>query len=249
MPLNRNSLSHMANARFLSLTNFFLFGIGNVLCLLRKSMYYRTFKKCLSGGLTPIMPKLVFILGPAGAGKTTLANHLVKQHCAAFFDMDTLARPAAETIMTLSGLDPNDRDSPIYKQYCRDLGYRITMDAALENLLLGMDVFVIGPFTKELEDPLWIELELSKKGLSLESVDVKALFIYLPDDRAYQKRIQERNSALDAWKLENWSSFSPTLIRREIKWNLPLEFILYYDNSEPLTHERLSFIAEFIYGE
>src|SRR5665647_307340 len=106
------------------------------------------------------MPKLVFFLGPAGSGKTTLAKTLIEKHHAAFFDMDTLARPAAEAIMTLSGLDPNDRDSPIYKQYCRDLGYRITMDAALENLHLGIDAFVIGPFTQELEDPLWLEQEL-----------------------------------------------------------------------------------------
>jgi predicted kinase len=196
-----------------------------------------------------IVPKLVFFLGPAGAGKTTLAKILAKKNRAAFFDMDTLSRPAAETIMTLFGLDPNDRDSPIYKQHCRDLGYRITMDAALENLQLGVDAFVIGPFTKELEDPLWLEQELSNNALSLETVEVKVLFIYLHDDRAYQKRIQERNSVLDAWKLENWSSFSPSLIRREIKWKLPLASILYYDNSEPLTPERQSVISEFVYGK
>ncbi|QGQ99023.1 hypothetical protein EHS13_31180 [Paenibacillus psychroresistens] len=195
------------------------------------------------------MPKLVFFLGPAGAGKTTLAKLLVKKHRAAFFDMDTLSRPAAETIMTLSGLDPNDRDSPIYKQYCRDLGYRITMDAALENLQLGIDAVVIGPFTKELEDPLWIELELSKQGLSLETVEVKVLFIYLPDDQAYRDRLEERNSALDDWKLENWSSFSPSLIRREIQWKLPPASILYFDNSEMLTQGIPLIIEEFVYGE
>jgi predicted kinase len=195
-----------------------------------------------------IMPKLVFFLGPAGSGKTTIAKFLVKKHRAAFFDMDTFSRPAAETIMTLSGLDPNDRDSPIYKQYCRDLGYRITMDAALENLQLGVDVFVIGPFTKELEDPSWLEQELSKKDLSLEAVDVKAVFIYLPNDSFYHARIKERGSALDAWKLENWSHFSKSLIRREIKWKLPPTSILYFDNSEPLIPEWQSLIEKFVYG-
>jgi len=195
------------------------------------------------------MPKLVFFLGPAGSGKTTLAKTLIEKHHAAFFDMDTLARPAAEAIMTLSGLDPNDRDSPIYKQYCRDLGYRITMDAALENLHLGIDAFVIGPFTKELEDPLWLERELSKRELSTENIEVKALFIYLLNDSFYRDRIEERGSALDVWKLENWSSFSPSLIRREIKWKLPVTSILYLDNSEPLTLERQWLIEKFVYGK
>jgi hypothetical protein len=194
------------------------------------------------------MPKLVFFLGPAGSGKTTIAKFMVKKHFAAFFDMDTLSRPAAETIMTLSGLDPNDRDSPVYKQYCRDLGYRITMDAALENLQLGMDAFVIGPFTKELEDLLWLERELSKKELSLEAVDVKAMFIYLPNDSFYYDRIKERGSTLDVWKLENWSHFSQSLLRREIKWKLPPTSILYFNNSEMLTPERQSLIEKFIYG-
>src|SRR5690348_6358440 len=107
------------------------------------------------------MRKLVFFLGPAGAGKTTIAKILAKKHRTAIFDMDTLSRPAAETIMTLSGLDPNDRDSPIYKQYCRDLGYQITMDAALDNLQLGVDAFIIGPFTREIEDPMWLEGKLA----------------------------------------------------------------------------------------
>jgi predicted kinase len=191
------------------------------------------------------MPKLVFFLGPAGSGKTTIAKFMVKKLRAAFFDMDTLSRPAAETIMTLSGLDPNDRDSPIYKQHCRGLGYRITMDAALENLQLGVDAFVVGPFSKELEDPLWLEQELSKTGLTLEDVDVKAIFIYLPDDH-YRDRIKERGSALYVWKLENWCHFSQSLIRREIKWKLPPTSILYFNNAEPLTLERQSLIEKFI---
>jgi hypothetical protein len=192
------------------------------------------------------MPKLVFFLGPAGSGKTTIAKFIMKKHLAAFFDMDTLSRPAAEAIMTLSGLDPNDRDSPIYKQYCRDLGYRVTMDAAIENLQLGVDVFVIGPFTKELEDPLWLEQELSKTGLTLEDVDVKAIYIYLPDDSYYRDRIKERGSALDVWKLENWNHFSQSIIRREIKWKLPPASILYFNNAEPLTPDRQSLIEKFI---
>jgi hypothetical protein len=195
------------------------------------------------------MRKIVFFLGPAGAGKTTVAKTMAKRHHAAFLDMDTLSRPAAATIITLAGLDPNDRDSPIYKKLCRDLGYRITMDAALENLELGLDAYVIGPFTQEVEAPEWLENELIRIGASLNDVEVKAIFIYLPDDSSYRLRIEERGSALDAWKLENWSSFSQSLIKREIKWNLASSSILYYNNAGPLTEDKLSIIEQFVYGD
>jgi hypothetical protein len=194
------------------------------------------------------MRKLVFFLGPAAAGKTTLAKAYVRKRHAAFFDMDTLLRPAAETIMTLSGLDPNDRDSPVYKKRCRDLGYRITMDAALENLALGVDTFVVGPFTKEIEGPLWLENELSRIDASLNDVDVRAVYVYLPDESSYRKRLQERGSLLDAWKLDNWINFSQTLTRGEIKWRLPASSVLYFDNTGPMSEHKLTFVERFICG-
>ncbi|GGG14386.1 AAA family ATPase [Paenibacillus abyssi] len=195
------------------------------------------------------MRKLIFFIGPAAAGKTTLAKAFAKKHRTALLDMDTLLRPAAETIMTLSGHDPNDRDSPVYKQHCRDLGYRITMDAALENLDLHLDAYVVGPFTKEINDPQWLENELAKIGASLNDVDIKAVFVYLPDDQHYHQRITLRGSLLDVWKLENWDSFSPSLKRHEIKWKLPRHSILYFDNSGPLSESKLSIIEQFLNGK
>jgi predicted kinase len=193
------------------------------------------------------MRKLIFFLGPAGAGKTTIAKALATKRRMSLFDMDTLSRPAAEVIMTLAGLDPNDRDSTVYKKHCRDLGYRVTMDTALENLELGLDVIVIGPFTKEMEDPLWLENELLRIGASLRDVDAKAIYLYLSDESIYRLRIAERGLEIDAWKLENWSIFSQSLTRREIKWNIPASSMLYFDNSEPLTHDKLSLIEQFVY--
>ncbi|MBU7315513.1 AAA family ATPase [Paenibacillus oleatilyticus] len=195
------------------------------------------------------MRKLVFFLGPAGAGKTTLAKALARRRHAALFDMDTLSRPASEAIMTLSGLDPNDRDSDVYKIRCRDLGYRITMDAALENVDLGVNAFVIGPFTRELEDPVWPEKELQRIGASLHDVDVKAILVSLPGEQHYRGRIRDRGLALDAWKLENWSEFSRSLAVREVRWKLPASSILPFDNAGPLSEEKLQQVERFIYGD
>ena len=39
------------------------------------------------------MRKLIFFIGPAGAGKTTLAKAWVRRHGGAFLDMDTFCAP------------------------------------------------------------------------------------------------------------------------------------------------------------
>ncbi|MDD9266949.1 AAA family ATPase [Paenibacillus sp. GCM10023248] len=193
------------------------------------------------------MSKLIFFLGPAGAGKTTLAEAWARKHGGAFLDMDTLLRPAAAAIMTLAGKDPEDRDSPFYKQHCRDLGYRITMDAALENAALGLDAIVIGPFTREIGDPAWLDRELARIGAAAAgAVEVKAIYVYLPSDEAYQARIRARGSALDVWKLDNWEQFRPALQRNEIKWPLDAASLLYFDNSGPYSPDKLAKLETFI---
>ncbi|WP_028609322.1 AAA family ATPase [Paenibacillus harenae] len=194
------------------------------------------------------MRKLVFFLGGAGAGKTTLAKAMARKRGAAFFDMDTLLRPAAEALMKQAGLDPSDRDSAAYKTLCRDLGYRITMDAALENIGIGTDAFVVGPFTKETKTPDWIERELSAIGATLDHVDVKVIFVALQNERDYYNRIVQRGSELDQWKLDNWREFSRSLAKRELKWNIPASSVLYYDNTKPSDQEAIAVLERFVYG-
>ncbi|PZE21631.1 AAA family ATPase [Paenibacillus xerothermodurans] len=194
------------------------------------------------------MSKMVFFLGPAGAGKTTLAKAVASRRRAAFFDMDTLSRPAAEAILLLSGLDPNDRDSAVYKTRCRDLGYRITMDAALENAALHTDVFIVGPFTRETENQDWLDQELAEAGLSQADVDVKVVFVYLAEESLYRERIRERGLELDTWKLENWTEFRQSVKKRDIHWKLSSSSILYLDNSAPLAGDVIARVERFIFG-
>lgn len=195
------------------------------------------------------MNKLVFFLGPAGAGKTTLAKAVASRRKAAFLDMDILLRPAADAIMTMHGLDPTDRDSAEYKRLCRDLGYRITMNAALDNLGLDSDVFVVGPFTKEAADPGWIESELSRIGLTLQDVLVKVVLVTLADEELFRKRIQGRHSPLDDWKFRNWELFRSSLSSRTLAWPLPEVNVALIDNSHPDAAVTAELVEQFIYNE
>lgn len=192
------------------------------------------------------MRKLLFFLGPAGAGKTTLAEAWLRKHGGAYLDMDTLLRPAAETIMTLAGQDPADRDSPFYKQHCRDLGYRITMDAALQQLALGLDSVVVGPFTKETENADWLKSELDRIDATIADVNVKVILVTLPTEDDYRDRIAARASSLDAWKLSNWEQFRRSLAPRRIVWPLPPDSVLQFDNSGPLSDDKLAVLERFV---
>lgn len=192
------------------------------------------------------MSKLIFFLGPAGAGKTTLAEAWLQRHGGAYLDMDTLLRPAAEAIMTLAGEDPEDRDSPFYKKHCRDLGYRITMDAALQQLRLGLDAVVVGPFTKETEDAGWLDGELARIGVTTSEVSVKIVLVALSSEADYYARIQSRASALDGWKLANWEQFRQSLRPRAIAWPLSAGSVLTFDNTAPLTDAALAKLERFI---
>ncbi|MFD0712217.1 AAA family ATPase [Paenibacillus sp. GCM10027626] len=194
------------------------------------------------------MPQLIFVVGGAGAGKTTIAKALAGKRKLAFLDMDTLLRPAAVSIMTLKGLDPHDRDSAEYKRLCRDLGYRITMDAAWENVAVGTDAIVIGPFTKETDDADWLEQELRNAGLSQAEVDVKVICVSLAGEETYRARFGARNSELDRWKLDNWDSFKASLQPRMIRWRLKDDSVLYFDNSEALATERIALLERFLDG-
>lgn len=192
------------------------------------------------------MRKLLFFIGPAGAGKTTLAAAWARRHGGAFLDMDTLLRPAAEAIMTLAGRDPEDRDSPFYKTHCRDLGYRITMDAALQQLALGQDAVVIGPFTQETAEPCWLDRELARVGGTTDDVDAKVVYVRLPTEDDYKARIAERDSALDRWKLDNWPLFRQSLRDRDIEWPLPPASVLVFDNAGPYSEAKLARLERFI---
>lgn len=194
-----------------------------------------------------MMNKLVFFLGPAGAGKTTLAKAIASRRKVPFFDMDILLRPAADAIMTFHGLDPADRDSADYKRLCRDLGYRITMDAALDNIGLNVDAFVVGPFTKEAANPDWISSELYRIGRSLQDVEVKVVLVELANEELYRTRIHDRQSPLDEWKFQHWDEFRKSFGNRSVKWPLPSSNVKVIDNSNPDITKTVAVVEHFIY--
>lgn len=193
------------------------------------------------------MQKLVFFVGVAGTGKTTVARKIADRIPAAFLDRDTVGGRFVEKILEMNGLDVNDRDSDFYKKHLRDLEYDTTKDICIENLAAGQNVFMISPFTAELKNKQWIEDVISAAGLTKNEVDVKVIVVTLSDMETQKQRIIDRQTERDTWKLEHWDDFKQRVqFVPEVNWDIPKSSVLVFDNSGDLTPEKVNSVYEFV---
>jgi predicted kinase len=159
------------------------------------------------------MPRLIFICGHAGTGKTTLAKRLIgplmqrtgESFC--LLDKDTLYGAYSASVMGVLTGNPNDRDSPLYLQHLREPEYRGLLDTARENLALGVNVLAVGPLSREVRDH-----RLTDAGWlrAPPGTRVRVLWMMLAEDEARQ-RIAARGNPNDAYKLAHWSEYRKRL--------------------------------------
>ncbi|WP_053374763.1 AAA family ATPase [Paenibacillus sp. FJAT-27812] len=193
------------------------------------------------------MQKLVFFVGVAGTGKTTVARRLADRISAAFLDRDTIGGRFVEAILEMNGFDKRDRDSEYYKKHLRDLEYDTAKDVCIENLAAGQNVFMISPFTAELKNKQWIEDVLAAAGRTKQEVDVKVVVVTLLDMELQKNRIVGRQTERDQWKLNNWGDFEKRIeFVPQINWDIPSSSVLVFDNSEELTDEKAEHLFQFV---
>ena len=146
------------------------------------------------------MNTLFVICGPAGAGKSTYGKRLAKELSVAFLDSDTVTEPVVRSGMKLGGLDPDDRDSAVYRKNFRDPVYECLYQVAAENLS-HLSVVMVGPFTREIQNLGWPD-ELRKR------FNCKVEFHFVScDDEVRRERIKLRGNPRDSLKLKEWGAY------------------------------------------
>jgi predicted kinase len=163
-----------------------------------------------STATTPARPgRLLLLAGHAGTGKTTLAKRAVALLKARsgqdylFLDKDTAYGAFSSHIMSLLTGNPDDRDSPTYLNHLRDKEYSGLLYIARENLLLGMNVMLVGPFTREIMAGKFFRP--TELGMP-EFTECRIAWIDL-DSAEAKRRIELRKDARDAWKLAYWDEY------------------------------------------
>ena len=160
--------------------------------------------------LTPSAPRLILFAGHAGTGKSTLAKKalplIVEKTGEDFFflDKDTAYGAFSAHVMQLTTQNPNDRDSPYYLENLRDWEYQGLIDIARENLLLGVNVILVGPFSREIQsgrmfDPQALRIP-SQTSIQIAWIDL--------DEAEAKKRLEKRADPRDEWKLAHWEQYT-----------------------------------------
>jgi len=159
--------------------------------------------------LSPSAPRLILFAGHAGTGKSTLAKKalplIVEKTGEDFFflDKDTVYGAYSAHVMELTTNNPNDRDSPFYLQNLRDWEYAGLIAIAKENLQLGVNVILVGPFSSEIQSGRMFNPE--ELGVPSAS-SIRIAWIDLDEDEA-KRRMEKRADPRDEYKLKYWDQY------------------------------------------
>ena len=168
-----------------------------------RTMVFRPQHRSLKTNSKPIpMPTehcLYLVTGMPASGKSTFARELARRANACLLDIDTVTEKIVQAAMKRLTNNPDDRDSPVFKDTFRDPIYQTLFAVADENLPHS-DVIVTGPFTKEQANRDWLDQVQSRLSAPCR---IRCAYVYCSPELR-RKRILERANPRDAAKLRNW---------------------------------------------
>ncbi len=163
------------------------------------------------------MPTLLFLVGPAGSGKSTASKLVAQRLRAAYIDKDTVATGFTEALLTLAGTDPHSRDdNGYYQAHVMELEYEAILRVATDNLGLGNTVVLDAPFGRFLSRDSFITDTAGTMGWG---GDVRPVVVHIKvDGETIRKRLIDRGVDRDVWKLEHWDEFWATAGNVRCDW-------------------------------
>nr|WP_246578238.1 AAA family ATPase [Clostridium frigoris] len=146
---------------------------------------------------------MILVTSPPASGKTYIAKKLSEALChVVYLDKDTLIK-LSKQIFVVAGEEYN-RSSDFFNENIRNYEYETIVELAMEALNYDDIVLINAPFTKEIRDLNYIK----KLKAALKDKNASLVVIWVETSiEVTQRRMIERNSDRDTWKLENWNEY------------------------------------------
>lgn len=150
-----------------------------------------------------ILKKLILVTSPPACGKTYVSMKLAEnlEHVV-YLDKDTLITLSKQIFLVAN--EEYNRSSDFFEKYIRNEEYECVLQFAFEALKYEDLVLINAPFTREVRDIDYIHKlqgQLAELGAELCVIWVKT------DPAICKKRMLERNSDRDTWKIEHWDEY------------------------------------------
>ncbi|WP_154984312.1 ATP-binding protein [Paenibacillus xylanexedens] len=182
-------------------------------------------------------PVLIFLIGSAGSGKSTIGKKLATEHHFCYLDKDVLCNTFTGKLLETQGYSPHDRDgNSYYRDIVMDLEYETLLNVANDNLQLGRSVILDAPFVGYFHKSDYIDGLVSTYGW--EEVIPVVLRVDVNMD-VLEQRLRSRGLERDRWKLEHWDTFVQGLKANVCTWE-NIQLVSVDNSSEHLDLERLT---------
>ena len=165
-----------------------------------------------------LAPRVYFVIGPAGSGKTGVARLIAELSGAAYIDKDTACTRLTEALLELAGTDPSERDlNPYYQSVVMDLEYATILDLAADNLRVGRPVVLDAPFGRYFARPDYLA-DVTYRHDWPADVELVVVQVQVDSDTA-RERVRARGCARDRSKLADWDTFWKAAEANECRWS------------------------------
>ncbi|MFI6043365.1 GntR family transcriptional regulator [Nocardia sp. NPDC051321] len=195
----------------------------------------------LATPLRPVRPRIVYVGGYPGSGKSEFGRVLARETGWAILDKDTIARPIIEPALEDLGSTFDDRESDLYVERIRPREYEALAAVIQDNIECGNSVIAAAPYLKEFNDRAWIDNARARAAVS--GADATFVWVRCTTDTMLMY-LRRRGAARDGWKLSHWEDY---VKRIDVSYRPVIEHVV-VDNdpdNEPLRTQARQLVDTF----
>ncbi|WP_406542314.1 AAA family ATPase [Clostridium ljungdahlii] len=111
-------------------------------------------------------PRAVFLVGPAGSGKSTVGKLIASHFQFAYLDKDVVCNKFTGKLLETQGISPDARDGcEFYQKRIMPMEYETLLQIAADNIKSGISVVLDAPFVGYFTDENYINKLKEKYSL------------------------------------------------------------------------------------